>query len=169
MSGALLFGSAQSGWFTPRQSCVQCAVEVICPLLPDAELQEILSVFEQPQVLVALLVALLAGLPLVPRLQIQQNSPPGLSDADKALCTKAAERHGDSSQIHMMLEGHLPWRSLRRATGGERSPNRYVEGIFSIPMPDHDLFVYVLYRGDSSDQCRGYGFKRRYCDRLNGS
>lgn len=55
------------------------AVGVICPLVPDPVLQEILAVFEQPQVLVALLVFLLTGLPLVPRLYLPTElATPGL-------------------------------------------------------------------------------------------
>jgi hypothetical protein len=65
--------------YAPSVLCPVLAVGVICPLVPDPVLQEILAVFEQPQVLVALLVFLLAGLPLVPRLYLPtQLATPGL-------------------------------------------------------------------------------------------
>ncbi len=85
MDGQYLWGRAlqlRPMWlaYAPSALAPVLAVGVICPLLPDPELQEVLAVFEQPPVLVGLLTIVLAGLPLIPRLQLPTEDlpPPGL-------------------------------------------------------------------------------------------
>ena len=84
MDGQYVWGTAlriRPVWlaYAPSVLCPVLAVGVICPLVPDPVLQEILAAFAQPQVLAALLVFLLAGLPLVPRLYLPTElTTPGL-------------------------------------------------------------------------------------------
>jgi len=54
-------------------------VALICPHLPDPELQEILVVFANPAILAGMLLLLLCGLPLVPRLHILTEPAPTLN------------------------------------------------------------------------------------------
>ena len=58
---------------------------MICPHLPDPELQEVLALFANPAILTGMLLLLLCGLPLIPRLQLPpETTPPTLNSVDRA-------------------------------------------------------------------------------------
>jgi Peptidase M50B-like len=81
MDGQYVCGSAlrtRPVWsaYAPAVLGPVLAVALICPHLPDPELQEILALFANPVILAGMLLLLLCGLPLIPRLQLPTEAAP---------------------------------------------------------------------------------------------
>jgi hypothetical protein len=86
MDGEYVWGIAlrtRPNWlaYAPSVLCLFLAVALICPQLPDPQLQEILAVLEHPIVVTTLLLLLAAGLPLIPRLNLPTEAMPASAGA----------------------------------------------------------------------------------------
>jgi hypothetical protein len=97
MDGQYVWGLAlrtRPTWlaYAPAVLSPVLAVALICPHLPGPELQEILALFANPAILAGVLLLLLCGLPLIPRLHLPtETAPPTLNTADLAKVDTASE------------------------------------------------------------------------------
>lgn len=81
MDGEYVWGVAlrtRPSWlaYAPAVLSPVLAVALICPHLPDPELQEFLALVANPAILTGVLLLLLCGLPLIPRLHLPTEVPP---------------------------------------------------------------------------------------------